>query len=91
MNCKCGNAIPDKRVEFLKKNQKKISCIDCSTEQRVSCYPVLNHKTGNAIELCDQETADRLKVIMNRKGGIVSQGMRGIGLKDKKYNIHKSA
>jgi hypothetical protein len=91
MNCKCGNSIPDKRVEFLNKHNKRICCMACSNEQAVSCYPVLNHKTGNSIEICDQETSDRLKVIMNRKGGIVSQGMRGIGLKDKKYNIHKSA
>jgi hypothetical protein len=91
MNCKCGNQIPEKRVEFLKKLSKRITCIACSNEQAVSCYPVLNHKTGNSIEICDRETADRLKVIMDRKGGIVSQGMRGVGFKDKKYNIHKQA
>lgn len=91
MFCKCGAEIPQKRVEFLQKNNKRVCCIDCTTEQRVASYPVINHKTGNTIEIVDQETADRLAVIMNRKGGIVSQGMRGIGLKDKKYNIHKQA
>lgn len=91
MYCKCGNEVPDKRVAFLQKNKKPITCICCTTEQAVCCYPVLNHKTGNSIEIANKETADKLKVIMDRKGGIVSQGMRGIGFKNKKYNIHKSS
>jgi len=89
--CKCGSEIPIKRVEFLQKNNKRVCCINCSSESKVACYPVINHKTGNSIEICDQETADRLKVIMDRKGGIVSQGMKGIGFKDRKYNVHKQS
>ena len=54
---------------------------------------------GSSLFLSLGETTHKWRYLFQPKGtqyhgvvqGIVSQGMRGIGFKDKKYNIHKSS
>lgn len=71
MNCKCGNSIPDKRVEMGYK-----TCVDCSTEARWTVVPVNYHKTGNTAEVIkDPEVAADFIFQSQRKNFGVLRGM----------------
>ena len=64
MICKCGNAIPKKRVEL---GYKK--CVTCSTEKKWSGHLVVHHKTGNNYDVIkDPETAAKMASMSNRNG-----------------------
>lgn len=41
MNCKCGEPIPDIRLEL-----GYSCCIGCSTEKKAVCFMVFSHKTA---------------------------------------------
>ena len=44
--CKCGNEIHPVRIKYGYNN-----CVACSTVERYGCAPVINHKTGNSIQV----------------------------------------
>lgn len=49
MNCrKCGNLIPPKRIQAL---TGCTTCTSCSSEAKFSGVPVINHKTGNEVQV----------------------------------------
>ena len=52
MKCKCNNIIPDGRVNLGYK-----TCVNCSTTERYGCAPLINHKTGNSIQIMSQSDA----------------------------------
>ena len=63
MKCKCKNIIPEGR---LRRGFKL--CVDCSTVSRYGCAPVINHKTGNTIQIMSQEDAERIAKLTRRRG-----------------------
>jgi hypothetical protein len=71
MFCKCTNSIPEARYRLGYK-----TCLSCSTEERWSAVPVINHKTGNEIQIIkDREVAEEFM----RKSARVGFGtMRGM-------------
>jgi hypothetical protein len=71
MWCKCGQQIPARRIEMGYR-----TCVKCSTEDRWSAVPVINHKTGNEIQIVkDREVAEEFM----RKSARVGFGtMRGM-------------
>lgn len=66
--CKCGKEIPEKRVEFLKKYSKAITCIDCTTEERVVGNQVYEAKDTRTIEIVTAEQAKRIEYTYSQKG-----------------------
>ena len=63
MKCKCSQVIPQGRLDLGYK-----VCVKCSTVQRYGCAPVINHKTGNSIEILSREDAETIAKLTRRKG-----------------------
>ena len=63
MICKCKNTIPQVRVDF-----GYTSCIDCSTTEAYGCAPIINHKTGNSIQIMSSSDAARIAKLTRRRG-----------------------
>jgi len=49
MKCKCKNIIPQGRIALGYR-----TCIKCSTTELYSYVPIINHKTGNTIQIVSQ-------------------------------------
>ena len=63
MKCKCNKIIPKGRLRLGFK-----VCVECSTVSRYGCAPVINHKTGNTIQIMSQEDAKRVAKLTRRRG-----------------------
>ena len=63
MKCKCGNNIPQGRVDLGYK-----TCVNCSSVKRYGCVPVTNHKTGNSIQIIAESDAAVINKAFRRKG-----------------------
>lgn len=72
MNCKsCGQAVHPKRIEL-----GYHTCVSCSTVERWSGVPVINHKTGNEIQIVkDPEVAAEFMAKSARVGFGTMRGM----------------
>ena len=55
MKCKCNNIIPEPRVKL-----GYTVCVQCSTVEPYGCAPVINHKTGNSIQIMSSKDAIRI-------------------------------
>ena len=63
MKCKCGNIIPQGRVNLGYSN-----CVNCSTTEAYGCAPLINHKTGNSIQIMSSSDAARISKLTQRRG-----------------------
>ena len=63
MECKCGNIIPQGRVNLGYSN-----CVNCSTTEAYGCVPLINHKTGNSIQIMSSSDAARISKLTQRRG-----------------------
>jgi len=63
MKCKCNNIIPEQRV-ILGYNE----CVSCSTVEQYGCAPLINHKTGNSIQIMSSGDAARIAKMTQRRG-----------------------
>ena len=63
MKCKCNNIIPQGRV-----NLGYNTCVNCSTTEKYGCAPLINHKTGNSIQIMSQSDAAKIAKITRRRG-----------------------
>jgi len=64
MKCnKCNTKIPQGRVNLGYK-----VCVDCSTTEQYGCAPVINHKTGNSIQIMSSSDAARISRLTRRRG-----------------------
>lgn len=71
MYCKCSSRIPELRLSLGYK-----TCVQCSTEARWSGVPVINHKTGNEIQIVkDPEVAAEFLAKSARVGFGTLRGM----------------
>ena len=61
--CKCKNIIPEGRVKLGYK-----VCVNCSTTEQYGCAPVINHKTGNSIQIMSSSDAARIARLTRREG-----------------------
>ena len=72
MICKCNSEIHPKRIELGYK-----TCTRCSTEEMKAGIQIINHKTGNEIQIVDQETARQFNFLASRSSFGVSTGVKG--------------
>jgi len=63
LQCKCNNIIPQGRVDLGYK-----VCVDCSTTEQYGCAPLINHKTGNSIQIMSSSDAARMAKLTRRRG-----------------------
>ena len=63
MKCKCDKIIPTPRVKLGYK-----VCVDCSTTEAYGCAPLINHKTGNSIQIMSSSDAARIARLTQRRG-----------------------
>ena len=63
MKCKCNNEIPAGRVRLGYK-----VCVNWSTVERYGCAPLINHKTGNSIQIMSSSDAARIAKLTRRRG-----------------------
>ena len=63
MKCKCNSIIPEGRLRLGYK-----VCVNCSTVERYGCAPLINHKTGNSIQIMSRSDADRIAKLTRRRG-----------------------
>ena len=63
MKCKCNKIIPEGRLRLGFK-----VCVSCSTVSRYGCAPVINHKTGNTIQIMSSEDAEKVAKLFRRRG-----------------------
>jgi len=63
MKCKCNKIIPEGRLRLGFK-----VCVSCSTVSKYGCAPVINHKTGNTIQIMSSEDAAKVAKLFRRRG-----------------------
>ena len=63
MKCKCKKIIPIQRVNLGFK-----VCVDCSQTEQYGCVPLINHKTGNSIQIMSSSDAARISKMTQRRG-----------------------
>jgi len=63
MKCKCNNIIPQGRIDL-----GYTTCVNCSTVEKYGCAPLINHKTGNTIQIMSQSDAIHIAKLTRRKG-----------------------
>jgi hypothetical protein len=62
MYCKCG-----KEIHVVRLNSGYRSCVDCSTTKTYSYVPIIEHKTGNTIQIVSQELSAVIHKSWRRK------------------------
>ena len=70
MKCKCNKPIPNGRVRLGFK-----VCISCSSVEAYGCAPLINHKTGNSIQIMSKSDADKIAKMTQRRGYGTMLGM----------------
>ena len=63
MKRKCNNEIPTGRLRLGFK-----VCVNCSTVERYGCAPLINHKTGNTIQIMSRSDAAKIAKLTRRRG-----------------------
>ena len=63
MKCKCKNTIPEGRLRLGFK-----VCVSCSSVEAYGCAPLINHKTGNSIQIMSSADAKKIAKLTRRKG-----------------------
>jgi len=63
MKCKCNKPIPNGRLRLGFR-----VCVTCSSVEAYGCAPLINHKTGNSIQIMSKSDADRIAKMTQRRG-----------------------
>ena len=61
--CKCGEVVPQGRLDLGYKD-----CVSCSSVEQYGCAPLINHKTGNSIQIMSQSDAAKIAKMTQRRG-----------------------
>lgn len=62
---KCSNTIPEARLKAL---PGVTTCVNCSDTQKVKGFRVVEHKTGNWVQIVDSKTHKELSRLDHSKG-----------------------
>jgi hypothetical protein len=83
MNCSCGTIIPTKRFDLGYK-----TCVECSTTESYGSVNIINHKTGNTVQVMSKEQARSINKIGDRKrfGTILRGGSKSTAYNPKKLS-----
>ena len=68
MNCsRCSKDVPQARID-----EGYTICVDCSTEEKVSCHTIYPHKTGGYIQVVTKEQSANLNRLDRRGTSVKS-------------------
>ena len=68
MNCSlCSTEVPQARID-----EGYTICVECSTEEKVSCHTIYPHKTGGYIQVVSKEASDNLNRLDRRGTSVKS-------------------
>jgi hypothetical protein len=73
--CKCGQEIPQGRVDILVKAGFPMTCIRCSSVAKVAGYNPRGHKGLEDIVIVPQDVAD-IYYRISRRNGLITSGMK---------------
>lgn len=76
MYCHCGVEVHPKRVEFLKKANKPITCLEHSATQKVGGFMAIEGKTDRQIVIAEMDVIENLNRLSARAGTGVSKGVK---------------
>lgn len=76
MFCKCGVEIHPKRIEILQKVNKLLTCLNCSTTQKVGGFMSTESKTERVIVIAEMDVISNLHKLSARAGMGVSKGVK---------------
>ena len=62
MKCKCNKTIPEGRLGLGYR-----TCVNCSTTELYSYIPIIEHKTGNTIQIVSQSLSAAVHKSWRRK------------------------
>ena len=62
MYCRCGEKVHEVRIKLGYNN-----CVGCSTTKTYSYVPIIEHKTGNTIQIVSQEVSASVHKAWRRK------------------------
>lgn len=75
MNCsKCNNPIPEARLKAL---PSATECVDCSGAQKYRGFTIVNHKTGNCVEVIKDLKLHKELVRLDHSKGRARTGYAG--------------
>ena len=57
----CSKEVPQARID-----EGYTICVDCSTEEKVSCHTIYPHKTGGYIQVVSKEQSERMNRLDRR-------------------------
>ena len=78
---KCTHNIPKQRLAL-----GYITCVECSTEEKLGCIDTINHKTGNTIQVMSRKDADQASKLTKRAGfGTLRAITKGSSQRKTKY------
>ena len=67
-NCsRCSKEVPQARID-----EGYTICVDCSTEEKVSCHTIYPHKTGGYIQVVTKEQSANLNRLDRRGTSVKS-------------------
>ena len=64
MICKCGT----QEVHPVRIKYGYNTCVSCSTAEKYGCVDIINHKTGNNIQILSRQDADTIAKLTRRRG-----------------------
>lgn len=72
MKCKsCNTKIPEGR-----RSLGYTVCVECSDVEKYGCVPIVNHKTGNTIQVMSQDQAEKINKLSARSGFGIIRSLR---------------
>ena len=87
MKCSmCSSNVPQGRIDM-----GYTICVDCSTEEKVSCHMIYPHKTGGYIQVVSKEQSDNLNRLDRRGVSVKSAKHYKTIIKKKSKDSDKTA
>ena len=62
--CKCGK----QELHPVRIKYGYDTCVSCSTAEKYGCVDIINHKTGNNIQILSRQDADTIAKLTRRRG-----------------------
>ena len=62
--CKCGT----QELHPVRIKYGYDTCVSCSTAEKYGCVDIINHKTGNNIQILSRQDADTIAKLTRRRG-----------------------
>lgn len=59
----CQSTIPEGRLEFLRETNRRLVCVECSSESRAIGFMDWNHKTAPSLVMVPANATETIRVL----------------------------